>query len=153
MVWHTTRRPTSQNVAPLQHVHFLSPTVHFQYVIRIILEITFKAAYLSILSSYSLYRMGHEKVARLPFCTCPCDILSLALVCILRRVFEQLVNSRTVNNPPPRLVVLDRMSFACIMFCIYVMLRNRATFSWSILYKKAYRFGNGVYFLLQVDML
>jgi len=22
------------------------------------------------------YRMGHEKVARLPFCTCPCDILS-----------------------------------------------------------------------------
>ena len=23
-----------------------------------------------------LYRMGHEKVARLPFYTCPCDILS-----------------------------------------------------------------------------
>ena len=22
-----------------------------------------------------LYRMGHEKVARVPFCTCPCDIL------------------------------------------------------------------------------
>ena len=23
-----------------------------------------------------IYRTGHEKVARLPFCTCPCDILS-----------------------------------------------------------------------------
>ena len=23
-----------------------------------------------------LYKMGHEKVARLPFWTCPCDILS-----------------------------------------------------------------------------
>jgi len=23
-----------------------------------------------------LYTDGHEKVARLPFCTCPCDILS-----------------------------------------------------------------------------
>ena len=41
--------------------------------------------------------MGHEKVARLPCCTCPCDILSLALVCILRRVSEQLVNSRAVT--------------------------------------------------------
>ena len=39
--------------------------------------------------------MGHEKVARLPFCTCPSDF-SLALVCVLRRVFEQLVNSRAV---------------------------------------------------------
>jgi len=30
----------------------------------------------------SLYRMGHEKVARLPFCTCPCDILSDVSMCI-----------------------------------------------------------------------
>ena len=41
------------------------------------------------------YWMGHEKVARLPFCTCPCY---------------------------------------CINFCIYAMLRTRATFSWPILY-------------------
>jgi len=41
-------------------------------------------------------RVDHEKVAHLPLCTCPCDI-SLALVCILRRVFEQLVNSRAVT--------------------------------------------------------
>ena len=40
------------------------------------------------------YRVGHEKVARLPFCTCPCY---------------------------------------CINFCIYVMLRTRATFSWPTL--------------------
>ena len=26
--------------------------------------------------SSAFYRMGHEKVVRLPFCTCPCDILS-----------------------------------------------------------------------------
>ena len=54
--------------------------------------------------------VGHEKVSRLPFCTCPCDILSLALVCILRRVFEQLVNSRAVTISPtaggPRLASL-----------------------------------------------
>ena len=24
----------------------------------------------------TLYRVGHEKIACLPFCTCPCDILS-----------------------------------------------------------------------------
>jgi len=23
-----------------------------------------------------LYRVGHGKVARVPFCTCPCDVLS-----------------------------------------------------------------------------
>ena len=47
--------------------------------------------------------MGHEKVARLPFCTCPCDILFGVSVCILRRVFEQLANSRavTISPPPP----------------------------------------------------
>ena len=39
--------------------------------------------------------MGHEKVPRLPFCTCPCDILSA--VSILRSVFEQLVNSCAVT--------------------------------------------------------
>jgi len=41
-----------------------------------------------------IYRVGHEKAARLPFCTCPCY---------------------------------------CINFCIYAMLRARATFSWPIL--------------------
>jgi len=40
--------------------------------------------------------MGHEKVARLPFCTC-LVIFSLTLVCILRRVSEQLVNNRAVT--------------------------------------------------------
>ena len=75
------------------------------------------------------YRMGHEKVARLPLCTCPCYF-------------------------PPRLVVLDRMCIDaggnhfqhllwwfilsafgyCINFCIYAMLRTRATFSWPIPY-------------------
>jgi len=43
-----------------------------------------------------LYKLGHEKVARLPFCTC-LVIFSLALLCILRRVSEQLVNSRAVT--------------------------------------------------------
>jgi len=40
--------------------------------------------------------MGHEKVARLPF-TRVLVIFSLALVCILRGVFEQLDNSRAVT--------------------------------------------------------
>ena len=46
-------------------------------------------------SSGKLYRVGHEKVGRLPFCTWPCY---------------------------------------CINFCIYAMLRTRATFSWPNLY-------------------
>jgi len=41
-----------------------------------------------------VYRMGHEKVARFPFCTYPCY---------------------------------------CINFCIYVVLRTGATFSWLTL--------------------
>ena len=41
--------------------------------------------------------MGHEKVDRLPFCKCPCDILSgVSIYSIFPRVFEQLVNSRAV---------------------------------------------------------
>ena len=39
------------------------------------------------------YRMDHEKVARLPFCACPCDILCGVSIYILRRVFEHSVNS------------------------------------------------------------
>jgi len=39
-------------------------------------------------------------------------IFSLALVCILRRVFEQLVNSRAVTISHPPMVVLDRMLLA-----------------------------------------
>jgi len=42
------------------------------------------------------YRVGNEKVARLPF-SHVLVIFSLALVCILCRVFEQLVNSRAVT--------------------------------------------------------
>ena len=47
---------------------------------------------------YVMYRVGHEKVARLPFCTCPCDILSAISMYI--RVFEELVNSRAVTMFP-----------------------------------------------------
>jgi len=43
-----------------------------------------------------MYRMGHEKVSRLPFARV-LVIFCLASVCILRRVTEQLVNSRAVN--------------------------------------------------------
>jgi hypothetical protein len=36
-----------------------------------------KWAVIFMLSGWILkYRVGHEKVARLPLCTCPCDILS-----------------------------------------------------------------------------
>jgi len=42
-----------------------------------------------------IYRVGHEKLARLPFCTCTCYSFN---------------------------------------FCIYAMLRTRATFSWPTLY-------------------
>jgi hypothetical protein len=46
-----------------------------------------------------IYKMGHEKVALLPFCTCPCDIVSGV-------------------SPPPSLVVLDRMLLATFsIFC------------------------------------
>ena len=123
-------------------------------------------------------------------------IFCLALVCILRRVSEQLVNSRAVawENPPPRrrlkitvyesnlhtiqelkdniihavaaikITMLHRVYLNmvrraqlyidvagshfqhlirwyilspfgyCINFCIYAMLRTRATFSWPTLY-------------------
>ena len=45
MDWQTVRRPTSQKLAPLQHVPLFSPTVHFQLKIRIILEITYKTVW------------------------------------------------------------------------------------------------------------
>ena len=42
--------------------------------------------------------MGHKKVARLPFCTCPVILSGVStLVYILRRVFEQLANSCAVT--------------------------------------------------------
>ena len=61
-------------------------------------------------------------------------IFSLALVCILRRVFEQL-NSRavTISNPPPPHGWWSSIGY-CIHFCIYVMLRTRATSLWPTLY-------------------
>ena len=43
-----------------------------------------------------MYRVCHEKVAVFRFALV-LVIFSLALVCILRRVFEQLVNSRAVT--------------------------------------------------------
>ena len=43
-----------------------------------------------------LYRIGHEKVGRLPFPRV-LVILSVVLVRVLRTVFEQLVNSRDVT--------------------------------------------------------
>jgi len=46
---------------------------------------------------YIYIGVGHEKVARLPFCTCPCDILSGVSIYISRRVFEPLVSSCAVN--------------------------------------------------------
>ena len=49
--------------------------------------------------------MGHENVARLRFSTCPCDVLCGVSMYLLRRLFEQLVNSRAVaispHAPPP----------------------------------------------------
>jgi len=44
--------------------------------------------------------MGHEKVARLPFCSRPCDILCSVNMYIAQS--EQWVNSRAVTIPPPR---------------------------------------------------
>jgi len=46
--------------------------------------------------------VGHEKEAHLPFAHVV--IFSLALLCILRRVFEQLVNRRAV-------IVLDPLLY------------------------------------------
>jgi len=45
---------------------------------------------------FFLYRMGHGNVAHFPFARV-LVIFSLALVCILRGVFEQLVKSRAVT--------------------------------------------------------
>ena len=66
--------------------------------------------------------MDQDKVACLPFCTCPCDF-SLALVCILRRVFEQLVNSRAVTISLPPLPPTQRWSssIACWPVLISVL--------------------------------
>jgi len=77
------------------------------------------------------YRVGHEKVALLPFFACPCDSC-LALVCMLRRVFEQLVNSRAVTiSPPPH-----RWS-SSIIYCwpVLVSVFTLCYRPWTILYK------------------
>ena len=31
-----------------------------------------------------LYRVGHEKVARIPFCTCPCYCINFCIYAMLR---------------------------------------------------------------------
>jgi hypothetical protein len=66
-----------------------------------------------------MYRMGHEKVASFPFCTCPCDILSG--VRILRRVFEQLVNSRAVTISPLSLQFLSFHHLATLLLSVFTL--------------------------------
>ena len=78
-----------------------------------------------------LYRMGHEKVARLPFCTCPCDILSGVSMYILSRCFWTVSQQSCCHHSPPPLVVLDRM---LLVLTHQSSLRKRATFSWPTLY-------------------
>ena len=80
--------------------------------------------------------MGHEKVARLPFCTCPCDILSGVIMYIAWSVLTVSQQSRCYHFSPPPLVVLVRMLLALIH---QSMLRTRATFSWPTLYIIIYR--------------
>jgi len=73
--------------------------------------------------------MGHEKAARLLFCTCPCDILSG--VSMLRTAFKQ----SCCHHFQHLLWWYILSAYGCsINFCIYAMLRARATFSWPILY-------------------
>jgi len=47
------------------------------------------------------YRVDREKVARLPFCTCPCDILSDVSMYIASEIWmsEQSVNSHVAVYP------------------------------------------------------
>ena len=33
---------------------------------------------------FDLYRMGHEKLARLPFCMCPCYSINFCIYAMLR---------------------------------------------------------------------
>ena len=40
------------------------------------MTVTYTYTYCLLYKTYTKYRVGHEKVACLPFCTCPCDILS-----------------------------------------------------------------------------
>jgi len=72
------------------------------YVLRVYIAHTgLYSTHRSNVEFVTLYKVAHEKLVHLQFCKCPCDILSG--VCILRRVFEQLVNSRalTISPPPP----------------------------------------------------
>ena len=90
------------------------------------------------------YRVGCKKVAVFRFARV-LVIFSLALVRILRTVFEQLVNSRAVTTPPLPLVILDRvllvtfnifndglsfrhlatvLTFSCLMTYIYMSYRT-----------------------------
>ena len=80
-----------------------------------------------------IYRMGHEKVGRLPFAY----------------AFIYIQDEPRKNRPPSVCICIyiyrmghekvGRIPFAyafgyCINFCIYVMLRTQATFSWPTLY-------------------
>jgi hypothetical protein len=74
---------------------------------------------------------------------CPCDILCGVSTYVYCVVFEQLVNSRRrlIRRRRPRYRHLHHHHHHwsssigyCINFCIYAMLRTRATFPWPILY-------------------
>ena len=79
-----------------------------------------------------IYRVGHEEVVCLLFCTCPCDFsLALVLYCVVCLTSQSKV---VLSLFPPLLFVLDPMLLVCINFCIYAMLRTWATFSWPTLY-------------------
>jgi hypothetical protein len=80
-----------------------------------------------------IYRVGHEKVARLPFFRCPCDILHRVYFNTIR--LAQLCIDAGGNHFKHllRWFILSAFGY-CIDFCIYTMLRTRATFSWPTLY-------------------
>ena len=98
---------------------------------------------------YIWYRMGHENVARLPFCTCPCDILSgvsmyfavtAIKITILRREYLNMIRCAQLcidagGNHFHHLwwFILTAFDY-CINFCIYAMLQSRTTFSLPTLY-------------------
>jgi hypothetical protein len=82
----------------------------------------------------ALYRVGHEKLARLPFCTCPCDIHSGVSMYIASSVWTVSQQSCCHIQRLLCWYILSAVGY-CINFCISTVLRTRATFSWPTLYK------------------
>ena len=83
--------------------------------------------------------MGHEKAARLPFCTCPCDILSGVSMYVAYSVQTVVLSPLPTSSMMVHPFSILSAYGCCINFCIYAMLRVRATFSWPILYKGSVR--------------